>query len=415
MDIKNLQNSNNIIDITKDVKWIGVLDYDIRTFDIVMTTRFGTTYNSYFINSLKPAIIDVAKEKFSTAYLEKLRSVTDPAAIQYIVLNHTEPDHSGSLGILLDLAPSATVVGSGNAIRYLEDIVNKPFRKLVVRDGDTLDLGNKTLRFISAPNLHWPDTIYTYLGEDRILFTCDSFGAHYCDPAMISTLSADYVESFRYYFDVILKPYSRFMIKAIDKIRDLNPDAICPGHGPVHREHLAEFVSLTESYANDYLSLTAGKSVKKVLIAYVSAYGYTKLAAEYIASGILETGGIDVDITDIENIASSDLELKLTEADAILVGSPTINQNTLLQVYKLFALINPLRDKGKLSGAFGSYGWSGEAPGIIAGNLRNLKLNVFDDTAAFKFMPYGEKKTNLIEFGRRFGKKLIESSALPPA
>ncbi|MGB8490430.1 MAG: FprA family A-type flavoprotein [Bacteroidales bacterium] len=394
---------NNIIDITKDVKWIGVLDYDIRTFDIVMTTRFGTTYNSYFVNALKPAIIDVAKEKFSTAYLEKLRSVTDPAAIQYIVLNHTEPDHSGSLGQLLDLAPSATVVGSGNAIRYLEDIVNKPFRKLVVKDGDTLDLGNKTLRFISAPNLHWPDTIYTYLGEDRILFTCDSFGAHYCDPSMISSLSPDYIESFRYYFDVILKPYSRFMTKAIGKIRDLAVDAICPGHGPVHREYLNEFVSLTESYANDYLRLTADKSVKKVLVAYVSAYGYTKLAAEYITSGILETGGIEADITDIENISAADLELKLTEADAILVGSPTINQNTLLQVYKLFALINPLRDKGKPAGAFGSYGWSGEAPGIIADNLRNLKLNVFDDAAVFKFLPAGEKKTNLIEFGRRFG------------
>ena len=160
---------DQIIDITKDVKWIGVLDYDIKTFDIVMHTEFGTTYNSYFINADKKAIIEVAKEKFSEVYFSKLRSLTDPADIEYIILDHTEPDHSGTLRLLLDIAPAATVVGSGNAIRYLEDIVNRPFKSLVVKDGDKLYLGNKTLQFISAPNLHWPDSIYTLLIEDNVL------------------------------------------------------------------------------------------------------------------------------------------------------------------------------------------------------------------------------------------------------
>src|SRR5665648_669127 len=144
-----------------------------------MNTNYGTTYNSYFINAGKKTIIDVAKEKFSETYLSKIKSVTDPQEIRYIILDHTEPDHSGSLRLLLELAPSATIVGSGNAIRYLEDIVNMPFNSLIVKEGDTLDLGNKTLRFISAPNLHWPDSIYTHLVEDKVLFTCDSFGAHY--------------------------------------------------------------------------------------------------------------------------------------------------------------------------------------------------------------------------------------------
>jgi len=160
---------NRIIDLTPDVKWIGVLDYDIRTFDIVMHTEHGTTYNSYFINAGKKTIIETAKEKFSDVFLSKLRRVTDPAELSYIVLDHTEPDHSGAMRQLLDLAPDAVVVGSGNAIRYLGDIVNRPFKSLIVKDGDTLDLGNKTLKFISAPNLHWPDSIYTYLVEDKIL------------------------------------------------------------------------------------------------------------------------------------------------------------------------------------------------------------------------------------------------------
>lgn len=397
-----------VIDITTSVKWIGVLDFDIRTFDIVMTTKFGTTYNSYFINADKKALIEVAKEKFSDVYLRKLKSVVDPAEIQYIILDHTEPDHSGSLAMMLEIAPSATVVGSGNAIRYLEDIVNKPFKSLVVKDGDTLNLGNKTLKFISAPNLHWPDSIYTYLEEDRILFTCDSFGSHYCDYGIFSDLTADYLGTFKYYFDVILKPYSKFMVKAIEKIRPLEIDVICPGHGPVHREHLMEIIDLTEKYSNEYLKLIADKPVKRVLIAYVSAYGYTKQATEMIAKGIREAGSFDIDIADIENISIPELDSKLTIADAILAGSPTINQNTLLPVYKLFALINPLRDKGKIAGAFGSYGWSGEAPKIILENFRNLKLKTYDETGSFKFSPGGDKKDTLIEFGKGFGQMIID-------
>jgi len=399
---------DRVIDITSDVKWTGILDYDIRTFDIVMTTEFGTTYNSYFINAQKKALVDVVKEKFFDVFLNKLESFTDPREIEYIILDHTEPDHSGSLRRLLELAPDAIVVGSGNAVRYLEDIVNGPFRSLIVKDGDTLDLGNKTLRFISAPNLHWPDSMYTYLEEDRILFTCDSFGAHYCSENIFSELTPDYLRSFIYYFDVILKPYSRFMIKAIEKIRPLDIDVICTGHGPVHRENLMELIDLTEKYSNEYLKLVSCGAVKRVLIAYVSAYGYTKQAAEYIAEGIRQAEGFETDVTDIENIPAGDLDHKLASADAILAGSPTINQNTLLQVYKLFALVNPLRDKGKMAGAFGSYGWSGEAPKIILENFRNLKLKIFEETASFKFAPGAGKKDALIEFGKRFAQRIIE-------
>jgi len=144
---------DRIIKITDSVKWIGILDYDIKTFDIVMTTEYGTTYNSYFIDADKKALVEVVKDKFFDTYLKKLQAVTNPEDISYIILDHTEPDHSGSLKRILKLAPSATVVGSGAAIRYLEDMLNMPFRSMVVKDGDTLDLGNRTLKFISAPNL----------------------------------------------------------------------------------------------------------------------------------------------------------------------------------------------------------------------------------------------------------------------
>ena len=399
---------NKIIDVTGDVKWIGVLDFDIRTFDIVMHTEFGTTYNSYFINAEKKAIVEVAKEKFSKTYFGKLREVTDPEDIQYIILDHTEPDHSGSLRLLLDMAPSATVVGSGNAIRYLEDIVNKPFKSLVVKDGDTLDLGNKTLRFFSAPNLHWPDSMLTLLVEDKVLFTCDVFGAHYCSSEMFSNFDKQYTESFKYYFDIIMRPFSRFMLKAIEKVKPLELDFICPGHGPIHKKKIRKAIELSAKYADHYMQIVSEKNQMNILIAYVSAYGYTKDAAHFIAEGILETKGITVDIADIENISLEELESKLIMSDGLLVGSPTINQNTLLPVYKLLALINPIRDKGKLGGAFGSYGWSGESPNLILENFRLLKLKIFEETAAFKFSPDNDKKEYLREFGRNFAQRYIQ-------
>jgi flavorubredoxin len=402
-----IKKDDRVLDVTKDVKWIGVLDYDIVTFDIVMRTEYGTTYNSYFINAEKKAIVEASKEKFSDIHISKLRSVVNPSEIKYIVLDHTEPDHSGNTAKLLEIAPEAVVVGSGNAIRYLSDIVNIPFNSLIVRDGDTLDLGNKTLKFISAPNLHWPDTMFTYLVEDKILFSCDFFGAHYCSYDMVNDLSDEYLRSFKYYFDIILKPFSRFAIKAIEKIRPLDISIICPGHGPIHRENRKEIVDLTWEYANNYLTLSATRDIKNVLITYVSAYGYTKVMAEKIAEGIQGAGKLNVTIKDIENMPSGDLESEIVLADAILVGSPTINQNTLLPVYKLFSLINPLRDKSKIAGAFGSYGWSGEAPKIIIDNLRNLKLKVFEDTALMKFFPGADKASSLRDYGKRFAEFIL--------
>ena len=398
---------NQVLSITKDVSWIGVLDTSIVTFDIVMETKEGTTYNSYFINGNKKAIIDTAKETFREIYLNKIKSITDPAAIDYIVVTHTEPDHSGCLKYLLDLAPKAVVYGSRQAIGYLQDMIDRPFDFVAVKDGDLLELGNKTIRFISAPNLHWPDTIYAYLQEDKLLFTCDSFGAHYCREAMFDDLVEDYNDSFKYYFDVILKPFSNFMIKAIEKIRPLKIQAICPGHGPILRSTWKEKVETSGKYAEQYIadSLCMDNSI---LITYVSAYGYTKQMAEAIAEGIREIVRYNINIVDIENILLGDLEELIVRSKSLLVGSPTINQNTLLPVYRMFAVINPLRDRGKKAAAFGSYGWSGEAVKIIENQLRALKFNVVMEGISSKFSPNDQKHQQLVDFGRSFARYLAE-------
>ncbi len=399
---------NKILKVAEDVSWIGILDRDIVTFDIVMETREGTTYNSYFINATKKVVIDTAKASFREAYLEKLKAVTDPASIDYIVLNHTEPDHSGCVKYLLDLAPKAVVYGSRPAITYLQDMINRPFNFVYVKDGDTLDLGNKTLKFISAPNLHWPDSIFTYLEEDKLLFTCDSFGAHFCRDVLFDDLVGDYQESFKYYFDVILKPFSSFMLKAIEKIRPLEITAICPGHGPILRSTWKEKVALSEKYAEQYIADSLCRD-NSILITYVSAYGYTRQMAEAIALGIREVVDYKIHIVDIENMLLGELEELIVRSKSFLIGSPTINQNTLLPVYRMFALINPLRDRGKKAAAFGSYGWSGEAVKIIENQLKTLKLNVVMEGMSSKFSPGEQKHEQMISFGKTFAKHLLEA------
>lgn len=400
--------TNGILDIKNDVKWIGILDKDIETFDIVMETKYGTTYNSYFIDADKKAIIDTAKATFKDEYLEKVKAVVDPSEIEVIVVNHTEPDHSGSVKYLLELAPNATVYGSKVALNYLSEIINKPFNSVAVKDGDTISLGNKTLRFVNAPNLHWPDSIYTYIEEDKLLFTCDSFGAHYCNEKMFDDLveQEDYNDAFKYYFDVILRPFSTFMLKAIDKVKQLEIEAICPGHGPILRSNWKEIVERSEKLAQDYLEIACENPKPHVLVTYVSAYGYTKQMAQDVVTGIKEAKDCEVDLVDIENILLGELESKIVKSDAILVGSPTINKNTVLPVYKLFALLTPLRDKKKKAAVFGSYGWSGEAVGLIENNLRSLGLDVVLDGARAKFYPENEKAETLVNFGKEFGEAL---------
>lgn len=399
---------NKILTVSPSVRWIGVLDRDIVTFDVVMETKHGTSYNSYFINAQKKTVIETVKEGFWDIYLEKLKNVTDPAEIEYIVLNHTEPDHSGCLLNLLKIAPKAKVVGTGNAIRYLKDMISVDFPHIIVKDGHMLDLGDMNLQFINAPNLHWPDTMFTYLCEEKILFTCDSFGSHYCNEAVFDDLAGDFEEDFKYYFDVILKPFSKFMLKAIEKIKELDIKTIATGHGPVLRTDWQKYVTLSEKYAMEYLKLPVRH---KVFIPYVSAYHKTGLLANKIAEGIGMAGDFEVEVFDMEKATIGELDQKVAESAAIIVGSTTINQNILLPVYKLFSVINPLRDKGKLAGGFGSYGWSGESKSLIRANLDNLKLKYFGEGVFVKFTPDPGEEQQAVTYGKAFGEALLAEAS----
>jgi NADH oxidase (H2O-forming) len=273
-----------------------------------------------------------------------------------------------------------------------------------VKDGQTLSLGNKTLQFVAAANLHWPDSMMTYLQEDKLLFTCDIFGEHFCNSGLFDDEVGDFDDAFRYYYDVIMKPYSKFMLQAIDRIRPLDITAILPGHGAVLRKNWKKYVDLSEQYAREALTV---QIPNRVFLGYVSAYHNTRIIAEMIAQGIKEAGDLDVDLCDIEKMDPATIELKISQASAIVLGCPTFSQNVLLPIYQVFALINPIRDRNKLAAAFGSYGWSGEGAKIMTSAMSNLKLKVFDEGLMIRFTPHPGVQERCIDYGRKFGKQML--------
>lgn len=275
--------------LTNDLTWVGVQDPQLKVFDIIMETEYGTTYNAYLLKGLeKTALIETVKLPFFDEFRKRIEAVLPITQIDYLIVNHTEPDHAGSIARLLEINPELTVVGSPAALQFLKEIVNQDFRSLIAKEGMTLDLGGKTLQLIMAPNLHWPDTMYTLAQEDGILFTCDSFGAHYAFEGLRVSEVKDheaYQSALKYYYDHILKPFRPFMRKALDKVEGLNVKMICPGHGPVLDCGLDAIV---EQYRRWNVE---PQLENKLILAYVSAYGYTEQLAQAIAVGLKAPAG----------------------------------------------------------------------------------------------------------------------------
>lgn len=398
------------VNITPSLYWVGALDPNLRVFDIVMETKFGTSYNSYLLQSGDTiALFETVKDKFFESYLEKIKEIVDPSRINYIIINHTEPDHTGSVAKLLEYAPLATVVGTSLAIKYVSSIVNIPFKSKVVKDGDTLTIGEKTLRFIPAPCLHWPDTMYSYIEEDKVLITCDSFGAHYSDGHVFRSKldpskDADYISAYKYYFDMIMGPFKPFVLAGLKKIKDLEIDFICPGHGMVlDGSNIAPHLALYKEWATP-----KARAVPSIIIGYVSAYGYTEALAHKVKEGI-EAASCDAEVL-LYNLGECDFDEVLYEvsmAKGLLIGSPTIVADTLPQVWKLLASLNPQIHKGLKAGCFGSYGWSGEAIKNITQRFEQLKLNMPLEPLTVLFKPDERKLAEAFAFGKTFAELTV--------
>ncbi len=388
------------IKIIDGVHYVGIFDHALRVFDVIMVTEHGTTYNSYLITGEKNVVIDAVKEGFADDFLENISEVIDPKDIDYIVVNHTEPDHSSGLKKLLKAAPNAVVYASKPACAFLKNILNEEFPHHAVEDGETLDLGGKTLRFIKAPYLHWPDTIFTYLEEDNILFTCDAFGAHHCDDRLFNDLIGDFSYDFRYYFDHIMRPFKEHVVSACDKIADIDISILCPSHGPVLR-------SEPQKYIDEYRRLSQiEKSNPRAIIVYVTAYGNTKLMAENIKSG-LEQKGIDVMMYDVSQVDIHSFLEDFERSDALILGSPTINGDALKPIHDILSSLATVKIKGMVGGAFGSYGWSGEAVKIISDRMKSIKFKAVEPGVRVRLIPTEEELAKCVEYGTLIGDAIL--------
>ena len=382
--------------------WAGIIDDNLRVFDIIMYTEFGTTYNSYVWKAGdKVVLFETAKEKFFDEYLDKLKELIDVTKIDYLIVDHTEPDHAGSIEKLLDLSPQMKIVATGCAIGFLKEIVNKDFCSIAIKDNQRMEIGSKTLRFLVVPNLHWPDTMYTYIEEEQILVTCDSFGSHYGFHDVLASKVTDhegYMRATKYYFDCIIGPFKPYMLKALARVRELDVSMICPGHGPV----LDEKIDFMYNTYEQWCTVVNPNTKKTVIIPYVSAYGYTKRLAEEIARGIKDSGDVDVRMYDMVEADQAKVLEEIGFADGILFGTPTIVGEALKPIWDLTTSIFAGTHGGKLASAFGSYGWSGEGVPHILERLRQLRMKVVDGLK-IRFKPGEVNLIDAYEYGYDFG------------
>lgn len=386
----------------------GALDHDLRVFDIIMYTEYGTTYNSYVLKTENHTVLfETAKAKCLDSWLEKVGEIAPLESVDYLVVSHTEPDHSGSVERLLELNPRLKIVATPCAIGFLKEIVNRDFYSIPVKDGQTLTLDDKTLEFIVVPNLHWPDTMYTYLREDKILVTCDSFGSHYACDGILSSAVTDqegYWKATKYYYDCIIGPFKSFMLDALERVRPLELDLICPGHGPVLDRDIPQMLDTYTQWS----TVINPNPKPTVIIPYVSAYGYTGQLAQAIAQGIAQAGDIDVRSYDMVSADAAQVAQELLFADGFLLGTPTIVGEALKPIWDLTTGMFAATHGGKLASAFGSYGWSGEGVPHIMERLKQLKLKTVDGFRV-RFKPSEEQLAQAQEYGAEFGRQLLEN------
>ncbi len=387
----------NGIKIKDNIFWVGALDHEMRVFDLIFKTDHGTTYNSYLIKDEKTALIDTVKEPFTREFISRIDSQVDLKDIDYIIINHSEPDHTGALPELLKHACNAKIIASKAGGHLLKNVVNVPLNLATIDECPNIDLGTCRLKFIPAPYLHWPDTIFTYLDKEKILFTSDAFGAHYCDERLFDDLVGDFDSHFHYYYDSIMRPFKPYILKAIEKVEELDIDIIATAHGPVIRNNPRKYI---ESYLR--WSQIQTEAIKNVLILYTSIYGSTKKMAEAIAKGALEEG-VNVKLLDVNDTDPQFIRDAIEKADGIIVGSPTIVGDVPKPVWDALTLLSSVKSSIKLGAAFGSYGWSGEATKMVEDRLSGLHIKLHKPCLKIKLIP----DDNIIEECQGFGKEFV--------
>ena len=393
-------------EIADDTTAIRSLDWDRDRFDIEFGLENGTTYNSFIIRGEKTALVDTSHEKFRKLYFDTLNGLVNPAEIDYLIISHTEPDHSGLVKDFLQLAPEVTVVGSKVAIQFLENLVHQPFKNQLVKNGDRLDLGNgHELEFVIAPNLHWPDTIFTYDHLTKILFTCDAFGMHYCSDATfdedLDAINAEY----KYYYECLMAPNARSVMSALKRMGELETVGIvATGHGPLLSHNVDELIGRYRNWSKN-----KAKAEKTVGIFYVSKYGDSNKLAQAIASGVSKTE-VAVEMVDLsEDIDLQELREQASRFTGIVLGMPPASDQNLQTAFS--TILGSVHDKQAV-GLFETGGGDDEPIDPVLTKFRELGLKPAFGAIKIKETPTENTYKQCEEAGTDLGQLLNRAKSI---
>ncbi|MDF2514051.1 MAG: flavodoxin/nitric oxide synthase [Herbinix sp.] len=377
----------SFVKMSEKVFWIGKVDDRKVPFHRLILER-GTTYNSYLLLTDKPTVIDTVDLMYGKEYMDNLTKLIDPEEIQYIVINHVEPDHAGALPALAAKAKNAKIVSTELGATILKDMFKLHHREFItIADGDTLDIGGEVLKFFETPYLHTEETMITYSMEEGVLFPCDLFSTHIAAFDLFNDLveEADYLEDFKVYYNLIMSPHRPYIRDMLNKIKDLDIKAIAPSHGYILRKDPGKFINIYDEMSR------LNPSDKKVVIAYSTMTGNTTKIAQQISEG-LKTAGVESEIINLKNADLEEVKAKILESDGLLVGSSTKYGDMVGTVEELLKSLKDANVKGKLAAAFGSYGWSGEAIMYVEDYLNEAGFKVINQ----KYMIAGQGMDTLL-------------------
>lgn len=360
------------VQISPDIHWVGVEDWDKRSFDGVMPLPYGTSYNAYLVvGKQKIALVDTVHKAFGDELLDKVRRIVDPARIDYLVMNHAEPDHGGSIPKVLAAAPNAKFLASEKGVEMARIFHGVPAdRAQAVQESDVIDLGGKTLRFISAPWLHWPETMFTFCPEDRVLFSCDFFAVHIAsDKLFADEVGGMVLPQAKLYYAVIMMPYAKMAAAGLEKAMALKPLTIGTSHGPVWRD--------PKPVLDAYQNWTGGPLLPKAIVPYATMWGSTKRMAE-AATAAMSMEGIEAIPYDLEVTDISKLAMELVDTSAVIVGSPTVVGGLHPLATHALNMVRMLRPRARIAAFTGSYGWGGGAAAQARTAVESIKMEVVD-------------------------------------
>lgn len=384
------------LEIKPKVFWVGGIDWNLRYFHGYITPR-GTTYNSYLIMDEKIALVDTVKHYLFDEMLSRVKEVVDPAKIDYLVVNHVEMDHSGSIPKFMEAAPQAKIVTSPKGKKGLERHYKKEWDYILVDSGDELKLGQRTLKFVHTPMVHWPDSMVTYIPEDKLLLPNDAFGQHIASAARFDDeVGWDIVheEAAKYYANIVF-PYGEQVDKALEVVASLPIEMIGPSHGVIWRSYIPRILQVYHRWANN-------EADPQALIVYDTMWGSTQKMALALQDG-LESAGVPVTMRFLQTSHISEVVPNVLTSKVVLIGTPTLNNGMLPTIGSLLTYLKGLRPKNRIGMAFGSYGWGGQGAREVATAIKEMGWEMPEEAINLNYIPDDQELAAVRAAGKRLG------------